>query len=53
MLPDGAPFTAVGRVVKPGRRVVFTEAQLLERDGSVVATATSTLLVLPLAPGAP
>jgi uncharacterized protein (TIGR00369 family) len=53
VLPSGAPFTAVGRVVKPGRRVVFTEAELRDAAGTVVATATSSLLVLPLREGVP
>lgn len=48
VLPSAGPFTAVGRVVKPGRRVVFTEAELRDAAGAVVATATSSLLVLPL-----
>jgi uncharacterized protein (TIGR00369 family) len=50
VLPGGGPFTAVGRVVKPGRRVIFTEAELTDAAGAVVATATSSLLVLPLTP---
>lgn len=50
VLPQGGPFTAVGRVVKPGRRVIFMEAQLLDAAGVAVATATSSLLVLPLPP---
>jgi uncharacterized protein (TIGR00369 family) len=49
VLPQNGPFTAVGRVVKPGRRVIFTEAELVDATGAVVATATSSLLVLPLA----
>lgn len=48
VLPSAGPFTAVGRVVRPGRRVVFTEAELRDSAGVVVATATSSLLVLPL-----
>lgn len=48
VLPGGGPFAAVGRVVKPGRRVIFTEAELRDASGAVVATATSSLLVLPL-----
>lgn len=48
VLPQAGPFRAVGRVVKPGRRVVFTEAELIDAAGAVVATATSSLLVLPL-----
>jgi uncharacterized protein (TIGR00369 family) len=50
ILPGAGPFTAVGTVVKPGRRVVFTEARLLDAGGALVATATSSLLVLPLLP---
>lgn len=45
------PLTATGRVVKPGRRVAFAEAELTDRQGRVVATASSTLLVFPI-PGA-
>jgi uncharacterized protein (TIGR00369 family) len=39
-------FTVRGRIEKPGRRVMFAAAEM--SDGtSVVATATSTLMVLP------
>jgi uncharacterized protein (TIGR00369 family) len=37
---------ATGRVVKPGRRVIFTEGELTDAEGRVVAAATSSLLVL-------
>lgn len=37
---------ATGRVIKPGRRVIFTEGELTDADGTVVAAATSSLLVL-------
>jgi uncharacterized protein (TIGR00369 family) len=37
---------ATGRVVKPGRRVIFTEGDLTDAAGRLVATATSSLLVL-------
>jgi uncharacterized protein (TIGR00369 family) len=37
---------ATGRVVKPGRRVIFTEGELTDAAGRAVATATSSLLVL-------
>jgi uncharacterized protein (TIGR00369 family) len=37
---------ATGRVIKPGRRVIFTEGELADAAGRVVATATSSLLVL-------
>ncbi|GAB3300817.1 PaaI family thioesterase [Geodermatophilus aquaeductus] len=41
-------LTAVGTVVKPGRRVAFAEGQVLDAAGKVVATASSSLLVFPL-----
>lgn len=42
------PLTAVGTVVKPGRRVAFAEGEVREASGRTVATATSSLLVFPL-----
>jgi uncharacterized protein (TIGR00369 family) len=42
------PLTATGRVVKPGSRVAFAEADLRDSEGRIVATASSTLLVFPL-----
>jgi uncharacterized protein (TIGR00369 family) len=41
-------LTAVGTVVKPGRRVAFAEGQVLDAAGKLVATASSSLLVFPL-----
>ncbi|MWV48943.1 hotdog fold thioesterase [Rathayibacter sp. VKM Ac-2803] len=43
----GGELRAIGAVVKPGRRVAFAEARLLDAKDRVVATATSTLLVFP------
>jgi uncharacterized protein (TIGR00369 family) len=47
------PFTlatgrlrVTGRVVKPGRRVAFTEAVAVDAEGREIATATSSLLVM-------
>jgi uncharacterized protein (TIGR00369 family) len=40
------PVRAEGRVVNIGRRVAFAEADIRDADGRVMATATSTLLVL-------
>ena len=37
---------ATGRVVKSGRRVIFTEGELTDAAGRAVAAATSSLLVL-------
>ena len=45
------PLTAVGRVIKPGKRVAFAEGTLTDSSGKVVATASSTLLVFPLPVG--
>jgi len=38
-------LTATGRVVRAGSRVGFTEGEVVDASGAVVATATSTLLV--------
>jgi uncharacterized protein (TIGR00369 family) len=42
------PLTAIGRVVKPGRRVAFAEGEVLDAQGRTVATASGSLLVFPL-----
>ena len=42
------PLTAIGRVIKPGRRVAFAEGEVLDAAGRSVATASSSLLVFPL-----
>jgi uncharacterized protein (TIGR00369 family) len=39
-------LTAVGTVVKAGSRVGFTEAAVTDGSGALVATATSTLLIV-------
>jgi uncharacterized protein (TIGR00369 family) len=44
------PLTAIGRVVKPGRRVAFSEGEILDAQGRAVATASSSLLVFPIPP---
>ncbi|NQX10066.1 PaaI family thioesterase [Microbacteriaceae bacterium VKM Ac-2855] len=41
----------VGRVVKPGRRVAFAEAEVSDGSGRVIARATSSLLVFPIGSG--
>jgi uncharacterized protein (TIGR00369 family) len=38
---------AEGRVLSFGRRVAFSEAKLLDKDGRLLASATSTLLAIP------
>jgi uncharacterized protein (TIGR00369 family) len=42
------PLTAIGRVIKPGRRVAFAEGEVLDAAGRSVATASSSLLIFPL-----
>ena len=37
---------AEGRVLSAGRRVVFTEAKLLDVEGRLLASATSSLMIL-------
>ncbi len=46
IMPTTEPLRAVGRVVKGGRRVIFTEGELLDPAGNAFATATSSLLVI-------
>ena len=46
--PTSGLLTAVGTLVKGGSRVAFTEGNVTEASGGVVATATSTLLVFDL-----
>ena len=41
-------LTVVGTVTKPGSRVAFAEAFVLDGQGRTVATASSTLLVFPI-----
>ncbi|TFV68291.1 UNVERIFIED_ORG: PaaI family thioesterase [Bacillus sp. AZ43] len=42
------PLTAIGRVIKSGRRVAFAEGEVLDVARRPVATASSSLLVFPL-----
>jgi len=44
------PLTAVGAVVKGGRRIAFTEGQVVDAAGRAVATASSSLLVFSVPP---
>ena len=43
---DGSVLTAVGVVTKPGRRVIFAEGTIVDQEGRLIATASSSLLVL-------
>ena len=46
ILPGNAPLRATGRVRKGGRRVIFSEGEVVGADGAVLATGTSSLLVI-------
>ena len=43
---DSGELTARGWVVKPGRRVAFAEADVRDAAGKVVATGSSSLLII-------
>ncbi|RFA12048.1 thioesterase [Subtercola boreus] len=46
MTVDTGEVRATGRVIKMGGRAAFTEATLTDAQGRLLATATSTLLVI-------
>jgi uncharacterized protein (TIGR00369 family) len=48
VLSSSGKLTAVGTVTKPGRRAAFVDATVVDEDGKLVATASSTLLVFPI-----
>ena len=52
---SSGPLTAVGAVVRPGRRVALAQGQVRDTAGQIVATASSSLLLftLPSGPEAP
>ncbi|MEZ5659710.1 MAG: hotdog domain-containing protein [Burkholderiaceae bacterium] len=41
------PVHALGRIVRRGRRVVFLEARLMRPDGSLLASASSSGMLVP------
>jgi uncharacterized protein (TIGR00369 family) len=43
---DTGPVRAEGRVIQMGRRAAFAEATVTDTQGRIMATATSTLLVM-------
>src|ERR1700710_270789 len=49
VLASSGMLTAVGIVTKPGRRAAFVDATVVDAEGKLVATASSTLLVFPIA----
>jgi uncharacterized protein (TIGR00369 family) len=42
----GTELTAIGRVTKPGRRVAFAEGEVRDADDKLIATATSSCLII-------
>ncbi|MEI9851892.1 MAG: PaaI family thioesterase [Sphingomonas sp.] len=46
MTPGTGPVRATGTVTSFGRRVAFAEAKLVDASGRLIASATSTLLVI-------
>ncbi|MEU0089022.1 PaaI family thioesterase [Kribbella sp. NPDC006257] len=47
VLADTGQLTATGLVIKGGKRVIFAEGNVVTSAGDLVATASSTLLVVP------
>ncbi|AJT42591.1 PaaI family thioesterase [Psychromicrobium lacuslunae] len=47
VLSGTGELTAIGRVSKPGSRAAFAEGSVLDSNGKLLATASSTLLVFP------
>lgn len=45
---DSGQLTCVGVVTKPGQRVAFADGTVTDASGALVATATGSLLILPL-----
>jgi uncharacterized protein (TIGR00369 family) len=43
---DSGTLRAVGTVVKPGRRVAFSRAEIMDGAGRLVATATASCLII-------
>lgn len=48
VLASSGMLTAVGVVTKPGRRAAFVDATVVDAEGKLVATASSTLLIFPI-----
>ena len=44
---ESGTLRAVGTVVKPGRRVAFSQAEIFDSAGRLVASATSSCLIMP------
>ncbi|MBT9445929.1 MAG: PaaI family thioesterase [Hyphomonadaceae bacterium] len=48
-LANGAKLRGVGRVVKWGRTIAFTEGEIWDADGKLLAKATGTAMPTPFA----
>jgi uncharacterized protein (TIGR00369 family) len=44
---ESGALRAVGTVLKPGRRVAFSQAEIFDSAGKLVASATSSCLIVP------
>ncbi|MFC8177651.1 PaaI family thioesterase [Rhodococcus sp. NPDC057297] len=47
ILDTSGPLIGTGTVTKRGSRVIFAEGSIVDKDGKLVATGTSSLLVIP------
>ncbi|MET0387582.1 MAG: PaaI family thioesterase [Polyangiales bacterium] len=47
---DTGVLRAEGRILSSGRRAAFSEAKVFDAAGKLIASATSSLLVMPLTP---
>ena len=45
---DTGAIRAIGSAVSSGRRMIFTEAKLLDNNNRLLASATSSVMVLPI-----
>jgi len=45
--PAGSTITATGRVLKPGKRLIFVEAEITSDDGKLLAKITGTEIPAP------
>jgi uncharacterized protein (TIGR00369 family) len=50
---DSGILRAIGTLTKPGRRVAFASAEILDGRGKCVATATTSCLIMPITNGTP
>jgi uncharacterized protein (TIGR00369 family) len=46
--PARVPLTVRGVVAKPGRRLIFVEVEVSDRDGQVTNLASGTMVVVPV-----